>query len=500
MRPVRFLALIAAALLSACAVGPDYRKPATPVPSAYAGAQTVQPATETAAAAQTELSSWWAQFNDPQLSALIVRMLHGNLDLKTAASRVREAREQVIIAGAARLPQLNADADASRLHISQNAGLSQLASLFGGGGSSGASGGSTQSGGLALPGGDLTTYTLGFDASWEIDLFGGVRRSVEAAAAQSEQAVWTARDSEVTLVSEVANDYLLLRALQRQIAVTDEQIRTQEQTLSLVRARRQFGFVTDLDVRQQAAQLATAKSMLPDLDAQKTAQVHALGVLLGEPPEALAAELSPPQELPSRPPAVPLGLPSDLLRRRPDIRAAERALAASSAQIGVAVDDLYPKLDLTGAFDLVSLDLRHLLEGASRQYNATGALSWPIFAGGRIRAHIRAAKEENLQALYAYQKTVLSALGDVENALTRYADEQEKNRALRETVTQTQAGAEIALARYRAGLIDITQVLATQGNLLSARNQLAQSDGTLDRDLVSLYKALGGGWAEAEAR
>ncbi|MGH8324900.1 MAG: efflux transporter outer membrane subunit, partial [Steroidobacteraceae bacterium] len=345
-----------------------------------------------------------------------------------------------------------------------------------GGGAGGASGsGGAGGGGLTVPGGNITTYTVGFDASWELDVFGGVRRSVEAAQDHAEQAVWASRDTEVTVAAEVANDYLTVRALQRQISVLRDEIARQEATLSLVSARHQFGFVTELDVRQQRAQLASAKSSLPGLHAQMLAQIHALGVLLGEQPEVLEAEFTVAKPLSPQPPGVPVGLPSDLLRRRPDIRAAERALAASNAQIGVAVADLYPKFNLTGAFDLVSVDLKHLLEGSSRQYNSAGAISWPIFAGGKIRANIRAAKEENLQALYAYQKAVSGALQDVEDALTRYADEQKTNLALRDTLTEAQGAAEVALGQYRAGLIDFNPVLTAQGTVLNTQNQLVQS-------------------------
>jgi NodT family efflux transporter outer membrane factor (OMF) lipoprotein len=488
----RVLVFLGAGVLSACTVGPDYKTPATPMPPVYSETRTV-PA-NAATAAESDLGAWWAQFGDPELSALIARAMQGNLDLMTAQSRIREAREQEIVAGAAALPKLNADADVNHTHISQNSGLSELANLFGGG--TGGGGGSGSGGGFALPGGGFTTYTLGFDASWEIDVFGGTRRAVEAAEAKTEQAVWTSRDSEVTVAAEVASDYLMLRALQRQIAVAQDEIGQQQETLALVQARRRFGFVTDLDVRQQQTQLSSARATLPDLDAGARAQIHALGVLLGEQPEALESELASPKALPSRPPVVPVGLPSDLLRRRPDIRAAERALAASNAQIGVSVADLYPKFNLTGAFDFVSLDLKRLLDLSSRQYSGTAAVTWPIFAGGQIHANIREMKEENLQALYAYRKAVVVGLQDAEDALTRYGDEEKKNIALREMLEHAQGASGIALGRYRAGLTDFTPVLNTEGSVLNTQNQLAESDGALDRDLVSLYKALGGGWKD----
>jgi outer membrane protein, multidrug efflux system len=375
--------------------------------------------------------------------------------------------------------------------LSQNSGLSEFTSLFGGGGQSGAA-----ASGFTLPGLNLTTYSLGFDASWELDLFGGVHRSIQAAEAQAEQTVWSERDSEVSIAAEVANDYWLVRSLQTQLGIANQEIDRQRQLLSLLQARRRFGFVTEQDVHSQAAQLALATAALPDLDSALQAQIHALGVLVGEAPEALEAQLSAAKSLPPAPPVIPVGLPSELLRRRPDVRAAERALAASSARIGVAVDALYPKLSLTGALDLVSVDLKHLLDIASRQYNVSGALSWPLFQGGRGRANIRIAEEQNQQALYAYQSTVLDALREVEDALTRYGDESKKNHALREALDQAQAAAEIARRQFQLGVNNIEPVLAAEATVLQARMQLAQSEGALASDLVSLYKALGGGWSQ----
>jgi NodT family efflux transporter outer membrane factor (OMF) lipoprotein len=356
-------------------------------------------------------------------------------------------------------------------------------------------GGGQSGGGFALPGGGFTSYTVGFDASWEIDVFGGVRRSVEAAEARAERALWEGRDSAVSVSAEIANDYFMLRTVQRQISITHDQIERQQQTLALIDARYKQGFVSELDVHQQRAQLASIEASLPALDTQAAAQIHALGALLGEQPDALQVELAPTHALQSADLRVPvLGLPADLLRRRPDIRAAERALAASNADIGVAVADLFPKFNLSGMFDFVSLDLRNLLDSASRQYGGTAAISWPIFDGNRIRANVHIRKEQNRQALYAYRNAVIRALQDVEDALTRYADERKRNDALRKTLAESQNAADIARAQYRAGLVDFTPVLTAQGTLLDTRNQLAQSDGSLDRNLVSLYKALGGGW------
>jgi outer membrane protein TolC len=219
--------------------------------------------------------------------------------------------------------------------------------------------------------------------------------------------------------------------------------------------------------------------------------------LLGETPDALQAELALPSAAQSVASPLPIGLPSGLLRRRPDIRAAERALAASNAEIGAAVADLFPKLNLSGMFGFVSLELRTLLDNASRQYDAAAAITWPIFSGNRIRANIRIREEQRKQALYAYRKTVIRALQDVEDALSRYANEKKRNGVLGETLVEARGALDVARTQYLAGLVDLTPVLSAQAAVLDTESQRAESDGALDRDLVSLYKALGGGWREA---
>src|SRR6185437_947167 len=373
-------ALLALGTLSACTVGPSYHRPDVAVPAAYSAAPALQTLQGLPLGAGPD--QWWQQFHDPQLNSLMTRALSGNLNLQTAASRIRAARDQLILAGAARLPSVDASASANETHLSQNSGISEFAKLLGGG-ASGGKGGAGASNGFGVPGTSFTTFSLGFDASWEIDTFGGVRRSIQAAQARAEQTLWSLRDSEVSVSAEVATDYFALRSLQRQIGITHDEIDSQRHMLQLVQARARAGFVTGLDVQQQRAQLALSESTLPTLQTGVAAQIHALAVLAGQAPEALESELTPAKPLPDVLLRVPVGLPSQLLRRRPDIRVAERALAASNADIGVAVAALFPKINLSGALDLVSLDLTHLLEGASRQYTATGAISWPIFAGGQ---------------------------------------------------------------------------------------------------------------------
>lgn len=508
-RPSSFRPAVAlgacAVLLAACTVGPNYRAPAVPTPPAYQEAAGAPAAPLSATTAQApDLAAWWSQFHDPMLDSLVARALAGNLDVASAVSRIRQAREQVVIAGAAALPQIHFDSSVNNTYLSKNAGLSTLASAFG---SSGAGGGSSSGGsssgapsynlgttGLGLPGTDFTTYSIGFDASWELDLFGQTRRSIQAARRRAEAQIWSMRDTEVSVASEVAVDYLNLRALQQQILVAQREAQRQQRLLALVRARRAAGFATRLEVSQQRNQLAAALAGTPTLEAEARAQIHALGVLTGQTPEALSAELTPTAATPPTPPTVPVGLPSELLRRRPDVREAERNLAAATADVGVAVGQLYPNISLTGSADLISESLSNLISAKSLQTSATAALMQPIFEGGRIRANIRASREARQQAYLAYQKAVLTALQDVEDALARYAGEQRRNVQLRAAAQAAGVAMGVAEARYKAGLADFINVLTAEGAVDAAETQLAQSDGQLDQDLVSLYKALGGGW------
>ena len=481
--------LLAALLLAGCAVGPNYRKPDLPVSPAYQDMPMVkaQAPLSVPMAAEADLSQWWMQFNDLELQSLISLALQSNLDLLTAESRLREARQQVIVAGAAGLPHVNANGVAAHIHSNSNL-LSDL---------SGGSGGS--SGGSAAPSGplDAKLYSLGFDATWEIDVFGGIRRGIEAADASREAAVWQMRDSEVTLTGEIATDYLTLRATQARIAILQDEAKEQQNVLNLTAARARTGFVTQLDVNQQNALVASTLAQIPELLAQAGAMEHAIAVLLAEQPEAMTAELDRSAAIPAMPTSLPVGLPSDLLRRRPDVRAAERQLAAANAQIGVAEADLYPKFDLIAAASFTGSHLSNLLSGSNLGGVGLGSVMFPIFHGGQIEANIRAKKEEQKQAYYAYSKAVLGAVQDAEDALARYTTEQQRLIQLDCAVDASRSSSAIALQQYRAGLVTYVNVLTAQANELSARDQQEQSRQVFAADLVSLYKALGGGWLES---
>jgi len=481
--------LLAAALpvlLGACTVGPDYREPEFPTPPAYQDIPTAAEAPfSRPVSGQADLSQWWGQFQDAELQRLIGQALAANLDLMSAASRIRQAREQEIVQGAAGLPNVNATAAAVRLHSNSN----PLAKLGAGGNGNGGAADNAPSGGT-----DLKLYSAGFDASWEIDVFGGVRRGVEAARANSEAALWALRDGEVSLTAEVANDYLTLRATQRRIAIVESELQRQRDTLGLISARAATGFVTELDVNQQSAQVAATAAQLPPLEAQSRALVHALSILLGQQPEAMAAELQAAGAIPPVPASLPIGLPSDLLRRRPDVREAERRLAAATAQVGVAVAQLYPKFNLLALASFAGSSLGNLFSADNLSEAGAGLVSWPIFTGGKSQANVEISREQLNQAYLAYQQSVLKALQDSEDSLARFSAEQQRLASLQSSIAAANSSFTIAQQQYVAGLTDYLSVLTAQTTLLNLQDQVAQSQAALAADLVALYKALGGGW------
>jgi outer membrane protein, multidrug efflux system len=475
--------VFAALLLAGCTVGPNYSRPTVATPERFA--ETAAPA----GATDPELAAWWRIFGDPELDALVDRAVAQNLDVQTAAARIREARARELVAGAAALPEVDAQTSATRQRISKHA--IPVPPGTGGGGNTGSFG---------LPGSEFNTFRIGFDASWEIDLFGRTRRSVEGAQARTGAALWNRRDVQVSAAAEVANAYFRLRELQALTATAEAELARQERFERLVAARARGGLVTGEDLEQQRSQGSTAAAAIPALRAQAEAEIHALGVLTGETPEALIAELRNPAPLPSAAPPVPAGLPSDLLRRRPDIRAAERELAASSADIGVAVADLYPRFSLTAAPALVSTALASLLEWGSRSFSAGVSLDWPIFNGHRTRANIAVANARQEEALIAYRKTVLTALQDVEDALARTEADRTQLADLEQALGNAARAEDIARTRYSGGLVTLSDVLLAQAQRLKLEDQVTQTKGALARDTAALFKALGGGWPElAEA-
>jgi NodT family efflux transporter outer membrane factor (OMF) lipoprotein len=459
-----------------CTVGPDYSEPQLAVPPGYL---------ETQGAGEAQLGRWWQAFGDAQMSALVDQALRQNLDIEMATARIREARAQERVAGAGASPQVAADASVTRQRISENAIPVPPGS--------GAAGGQ----GFALPGEEFTTWRAGFDASWELDLFGRNRRERQAAAARIGAAVWNRRDVEVSIAAEVANAYLGLRTVQAQIANAETELARQQRFEQLVQAQAKGGLVTGQELEQRRSERSAAAAAIPALQAEAKAEIHALGVLTGSTPEALANQLAAPQAGPAPIlPSVPPGLPSDLLRRRPDIRAAERELAAATADIGVAVADLYPRISLTAAPAMISTALGSLLEWGSRGFSAGAALDWPIFDGGARRANIEVRNARQEQAMIAYRKAVLSGLQDVEDSLSRLAGDRQKLAELEQAHATAGRAEEIARNRYRGGLVTLADVLLAQQRRLSLEEQMIETRGAAARDTVALVKALGGGWSE----
>ena len=486
MRRLRSAPLLGLAL-AGCTVGPNYAKPETSVPAAYGGpvasGSTVDPAT------------WWTAFGDPRLTDLVERALKDNPDIQIAASRVRQARLQIIAARAQGLPQVNADADGSHVQFSKNAGFASLASLFGGGGS-GAGGSSSAASGIALPGNGITTFAVGFDASWELDVFGGVRRGIQSARARTEAAEWNRRDAAVMLAADVAQAYFALRLDQVQAQVVTDELVRQRRALQIAGNVASAGLVPTINVTRQRGQLNATQARLAPIQADIAVRIHAIGILLGTQPEALSTELAAPEMVPMAVPAVPAGLPSDLLRRRPDIRAAERQLAASNADIGVAVADMYPKFTLTGMSQLISTALATLFEGNSLQLTGTAMAQFPLLDFGRRRATVDSRREDRVQALVTYQATVLGALRDVEDALIQLQAERDRNIVLARAVADQQQSATAIEAQYRTGFTAQDSLLNAQTDVLTAREQLAQSNAQLQQQTAALFKAIGGGWSD----
>ena len=484
MRNLRALTMLAA-VLAGCTVGPDYHPPDTAMPTQFDGA---------AQAGNGDVTQWWRSFGDPELVRLIEQAMRDNPDVQTAASRVREARLDEIVAGAAAWPTVEANDQVSRTHLSGNAiSLGNLGTLTNGAVPSASSSGFSS---LGFPGSNFNTFQLGFDASWELDLFGKTRRSVEAARDTTGAEIWDRRDAQVSLAAEVANTWFALRTAQQRLNVAQAEVSRQQALLGVTQTRQQTGFATGLDVAQQETQVTAAAAAVPPFRAQIEAQRHALAVLLGETPEALVLPAVADTAAPT--PEIPPGLPSDLLRRRPDIRSAERQLAAATANIGVAVADYYPQLTLTASPSLVSTALSNLLSWGSRNLSLSAGLVWPLFNAGRTKANVGIANEHQQQALLAYRKTVLTALKDVEDALSQYQADQVRLAALNRSLNAARSAADIARGQYRAGLIPFSTVLTTESALYTAQDQTVQSTAALNQDLVALYKALGGGWSDTD--
>jgi multidrug efflux system outer membrane protein len=472
----RLLALFAALLLSGCAaVGPDYERPKIP---------DLQQWTETTPGTQAHAEQpdkWWKSFNDPVLDKLIGDAITSNLDLKLALERIKDARALRSATIATGLPSLTAKSNLSRRFNNSSSSASQT-----GGTSSAISGAGV---GNQL----INIFQMGFDAQWELDFFGGVRRAVEAADATIDVEVENSRDVLVTLLGDVARNYIELRANQQLIVITAENLHAQQDTLALTQTRQQAGLASILEVTQAQAQAATTEAQLPNYETIARQSIHALSVLLGKEPGALAARLTQPATIPTITANVIADLPSELLQRRPDIRRAERQLAVANASVGVATAELYPKINLAAFIGLQNTTITDFTP-IGKSWSAASSLTLPIFNWGKLNANIESKKAQFEQAFLTYQSTVLSAFKEVEDGLIAYSKEQQRHKALAQAVAANQLAVQLADERYQKGLTAFLDVLTSQTALYQAQSNLVSSESALSSNLVALYKSLGGGW------
>jgi outer membrane protein, multidrug efflux system len=478
--------MIAGVLLAACKVGPNFTEPHEAVPQQFSGAAEEVAGAPAPTPDAEPNSFWWQQFHDIELDALESRAASGNLNLQAAYLRIVEARMQVMAARAQGLPGLNASASYSREQLGLK-GIVKSQHLD-------PSGSPAEQGLISTLEKPTNLYQLGFDASWELDLFGKVRRSVEAADARRSGAENARNDLLVSLQAEVAQDYLQLRAAQLLRKVTREQVAAQQDVFELTQNRQQQGLAGAAEVESAGAQLAALQAELPPYEATLTASRHALAVLLGALPESLDQELAHDADFPSLPESVPVGLPSQLARRRPDIRQSEDALHAATAQVGVAVASLFPDISLTGTLGLRNLSPGYLLDWDSHFYTFGPTVSVPIFHGGALVANVRLSKAEAAEAALAYRNTVLRALQEVEDGLDSLHQDAERVSALAQAVAADQRALQFNMDSYRHGLITYISALTIQIQLIQAQQQWTQALLTQSTDLVKLYKALGGGW------
>src|SRR5262252_931201 len=470
-QPSWVLPVVSSLLLAGCAVGPNYKRPQAAVPTHW----TVGP-TRGTEAKSPETDEWWASFQDAELNSLVERSASRNLDLKLALERVQEARAARGVAQSGYFPSVDGAASVTRNRQRVIAPVGP------------------QNSPVIAPV-EFNNFQGGLSASWELDVFGGVRRSAQAAAAAATAAEDNRRDVLVILLGDVGRVYAQLRGFQRRLEIADKNIKTQQDTLDLTTARARAGVASELDVSRAAAQLESTKSVVPSLISGIDVSIHRLSVLLGEEPGALRSELEKTSPIPTVGPEVEVGLPSDLLQRRPDIRRSEAQLAAATARIGEAKADRFPRFVLTGTAGRQATQLHDLTLGAGNFFSAGPGISLPLFTGGRIRSNIAVQTSRQREALLGYQSTVLNALEEVENALVSYSQEQERRDRLNEAVSHSQLAVDLATEQYKAGLVDFLSVLDAQRDLYANEDQLVQSQTTVTTNLVGLYSALGGGWS-----
>jgi NodT family efflux transporter outer membrane factor (OMF) lipoprotein len=441
-------------------------------------------------ARQAELIRWWKTFNDPELSSLVDRAVTSNLDLQQAQARVLQARANrgIVAAGLWPFVDTNTSVTRSRSVTSSSGSSASASGLFPGSTSTGA----------GTVGVMRNFFQTGLDAAWEIDVFGGMRRNIEAADADIQTSIEDQRDVLVTLVAEVALNYIDLRGFQKEILIAQNNLQSQQRTAGITRRRFQVGLVSALDVANADALVATTSSQIPLLETAAQKAIYGLSVLLALDPSALVKELSPVAPIPANPPEIPMVLPSELLLRRPDVRRAEAQIHSATARIGAATADLFPKFNLVGSTGFQGDKTSNWIKRSNRVWSVSPSVSWNVFDAGRIRSNIELQKAIQQETLLAYQKTVLTAFQDVENALIAYDREQVRRRALVDAVTANRKAVDLSGKLYIEGQTDFLNVLDAQRSLYRSEEALVQSTRSLSTDLVALYKALGGGWEAYE--
>ncbi|HEY3786452.1 MAG TPA: efflux transporter outer membrane subunit [Steroidobacteraceae bacterium] len=464
------IALLVAASLAACAVGPNYKPPQTPVAKSFAGAQPFADAQSSVYSTQDAQAQFWKQFNDATLDKLVDDSLAANHDLRIALGHLMEAR-------AARhqsLYDLGPTVTASGGHTTEQLPAVQAGFPF-----------------------KTSFYDAGFDAFWELDLFGRVRRNTEATLADLQGAEANLRDVQVSVTAEVARTYFELRGQQNELAVAQQNVHNQQETLQLTSARLDAGRGTELDTSRAKAQLSTTLSTLGPLQAAVSRSIHRLSVLTGRDPDALQGLLGTPHDLPPLPEVAAVGNPADLLRRRPDIRVAERQLAASTARVGVAIGDYFPKVTFTGSFGYDAASPNGLGTSLSRAYQIGPGISWAAFDLGRVHAEVAGAHARNDTALAQYEQAVLRALEETEDALVTHDRTRDELAHAADAAQASSTAAHLARVRYEGGAVDFLAVLDAERTQLEAEDRLAQSRTDAATSLVAVYKALGGGWEGA---
>ena len=462
-------AVAASLLLAACAVGPDYKAPATQL-AAFHNAPAV-------GRRDVQLERWWAAFNDPILLQLVDTALAQNLDLAASIARVSQARATASAAGAQLLPAVDASTQASAYRQSLVGPIGSIARNF--------------------PGydRDQRVYDVGAAASWEIDLFGGLRRGSEAARAEAQAAEADRLGVRVSVAADVADAYFRVRSDQARLIVTQQQIDVESHLVDLVTQRRGHGVSSERELAQTRALLTSAQAVLPVLRIDLEAQLNRLDVLLGVQPGTVAKDLVGSRDIAAVPQVPAAGEPAELLRRRPDVIAAERRVAAANARIGASLADYYPKVSLSGVLGFESLSSGNLFNSQAFQPVGTGAIRWRLFDFGRVRAEVSRARGADAEALARYQESVLHAAEDVENAFLSLQQTEIRTRALEAEVSELGHARELSQQAYSAGVIPLTDVLDADRLLLSARDDLAQSRADDARAAVRVYRSLGGGWS-----